>query len=168
MVVRDKAAQALYVAAYYRGHRLRRAILEMRPFIRPGGRREPFSAASQPPPRTRVTKLVERFCRCGSVVSWPRVLCEPCREEGRHRNERRRNRGKVCRKAAKAEILFGKQKGRCFYCLKKLPADYHIDHFIPRARGGGNRIENLRLACPDCNIAKSDKPPEEFLGVLLI
>ncbi len=59
------------------------------------------------------------------------------------------------------------QRGKCFYCFKKLGDDYHLDHFVPIARGGRNERGNLRLSCPPCNIAKSDLPPEQFLGLLI-
>lgn len=37
------------------------------------------------------------------------------------------------------------------------------DHVDPRSRGGSNRLDNLVLACSDCNSAKSDTPVEEWL-----
>lgn len=60
------------------------------------------------------------------------------------------------------------QKGKCFYCCRKLGKDYHVDHFIPLAKGGTNDRSNLRLAHPQCNLSKGAKLPEEFLGVLII
>lgn len=64
----------------------------------------------------------------------------------------------------KLEIL---QKGRCWWCGKKLPKIYHVDHRIPLAKGGTDWPDNLVLACPNCNLSKSDKLPEEWIGRLL-
>jgi 5-methylcytosine-specific restriction endonuclease McrA len=97
------------------------------------------------------------------------------RERRRIERERIRNQRKSARRRGAAgsiktgdiRFLFAAQKGRCFYCTKKLK-DYHVDHFVPLARGGTNYRANLRLACPDCNLAKSDKLPEQFLGVMIV
>lgn len=31
------------------------------------------------------------------------------------------------------------------------PVDLNIDHKVPKAEGGSNNFENLRLTCPKCN-----------------
>ncbi|MEX0612008.1 MAG: HNH endonuclease, partial [Pirellulales bacterium] len=45
----------------------------------------------------------------------------------------------------------------CEYCL--LPqysqeATFHIDHVVPRSRGGPTTLENLALACVTCSLRK--------------
>lgn len=67
--------------------------------------------------------------------------------------------------AADIEAIRKAQGNRCYLCGKKLKK-YHIDHFIPLARGGTNDPGNLRLACPKCNLTKSAKHPFE-LGRLI-
>src|ERR1017187_1803028 len=47
---------------------------------------------------------------------------------------------------------------RCEYCLMRqndspLPA-LHVEHIIPRIHGGTDDLENLALACIDCNLHK--------------
>jgi 5-methylcytosine-specific restriction endonuclease McrA len=55
-----------------------------------------------------------------------------------------------------------KTQGRvCFYCPAALKK-FHVDHFIPLARGGSNWPENLRLACERCNTSKGAKMPWEW------
>jgi 5-methylcytosine-specific restriction endonuclease McrA len=61
---------------------------------------------------------------------------------------------------------YDRQKGKCFWCHKKL-GKYHVDHVVPIARGGSNGPENLVVACPHCNHTKSAKHPMDFAGILL-
>lgn len=46
------------------------------------------------------------------------------------------------------------QHGLCFYCKDKLNR-FHVDHFIPIAKGGEHHKENLVIACQPCNSRKS-------------
>ena len=43
-------------------------------------------------------------------------------------------------------------KGECQYC--GCGGATHVDHIIPRAKGGTNKYDNLILACGRCNIRK--------------
>lgn len=47
----------------------------------------------------------------------------------------------------------------CFYCGNGCAADFHVDHFVPLARGGQHVLTNLRIACPACNLSKGAKDP---------
>jgi hypothetical protein len=58
------------------------------------------------------------------------------------------------------------QRGRCWWCGKKVGTTYHIDHVIPLRRGGTNYPDNIVIACPPCNSAKRDKLPQEWAGRL--
>ena len=51
---------------------------------------------------------------------------------------------------------------KCVYCGKE-NVPLQIEHIVPRAKGGSNRVSNLCLACEKCNIAKGTKSLEEFL-----
>jgi len=59
------------------------------------------------------------------------------------------------------EYLIEKFGRRCSYCGKE-----HVrlekEHIIPESRGGTDRIDNLRLACRECNLKKNDKTAKEF------
>lgn len=59
------------------------------------------------------------------------------------------------------------QNNRCWYCGADLSDGYHIDHFVPLSKGGANQPGNLRLACPTCNLKKSNKDPHLWSGRLL-
>lgn len=61
-------------------------------------------------------------------------------------------------------LIMKKQRGGCFYCGERLGREaWHIDHFIPLARGGTNYPENLVAACATCNLSKNAKMPWEFM-----
>ena len=60
------------------------------------------------------------------------------------------------------EYLLEKFGRKCVYCgAENVPLN--IDHVVPKARGGSNRISNLVLSCVDCNQKKDSKPVEVFL-----
>jgi hypothetical protein len=50
-------------------------------------------------------------------------------------------------------------------------ATFHVEHIVPRARGGKTAIDNLAWACPACNLHKSDRThaqdPDDGNTVLL-
>lgn len=51
-------------------------------------------------------------------------------------------------------LVVERAQGRCEYCLlhqDDLPFSHHIDHIIPLKHGGRTEIDNLALACLDCN-----------------
>lgn len=61
------------------------------------------------------------------------------------------------------EYLLAKWDHACAYCgVKDVPLN--LDHIVPRARGGSNRVSNLVCACIPCNEAKGARPVEEFLA----
>ena len=49
---------------------------------------------------------------------------------------------------------------RCEYCRmsqRLQVATFHIEHIVPVTCGGKTTLENLALACPSCNLHKSDR-----------
>ena len=61
------------------------------------------------------------------------------------------------------------KRGRlhCHWCGKTIKDKYHIDHVIPLSRGGSNSPGNLVIACPKCNLSKSNKLLSEWNDRLL-
>lgn len=48
---------------------------------------------------------------------------------------------------------------RCEYCLAPQNItgySFHIEHIVPRAKGGKNELSNFALACASCNFSKAD------------
>lgn len=60
------------------------------------------------------------------------------------------------------EYLLEKFGRKCVYCgAEGVPLN--IDHVVPRAKGGSNRVSNLVLACMSCNQKKGARSLEDFL-----
>lgn len=57
---------------------------------------------------------------------------------------------------------------RCAYCGCELDLETMcIDHFLPKAKGGSNHLENLMPSCRSCNSTKGTSDLETFLGFVL-
>lgn len=69
--------------------------------------------------------------------------------------------------AADVRAQYKSQKGKCWYCGKKVGDKYHVDHRVPLSRGGSNAPDNLVVTCPRCNLSKNDRLPHEWCGRLL-
>jgi hypothetical protein len=56
--------------------------------------------------------------------------------------------------------VFQRDQGRCRYCgLVQVGqgAVFHVNHIMPRSRGGMTDESNLALQCPWCSLHKADK-----------
>ena len=56
---------------------------------------------------------------------------------------------------------------RMHQCLQG--ATFHVEHIVPSSHGGGDDLTNLALACPGCNLKKSDQlhAPDPLTGTLV-
>lgn len=54
----------------------------------------------------------------------------------------------------------------CHWCGVKCASGYHIDHYVPLAKGGRHVVKNLVIACQACNQKKNAKDPYEFAASL--
>jgi 5-methylcytosine-specific restriction endonuclease McrA len=61
------------------------------------------------------------------------------------------------------EYVLEKWQRRCAYCAKE-NVPLQVEHIVPRAKGGSDRISNLTLACEKCNIAKGTQEIAVFLS----
>jgi 5-methylcytosine-specific restriction endonuclease McrA len=88
-----------------------------------------------------------------------------------HRTRRARKRNaEGSHTAANIQQLLVFQKRKCAVCHTSIKNNYHVDHVIPLALGGGNGKDNLQLLCPHCNLRKNAQHPVEFMqsrGMLL-
>lgn len=60
------------------------------------------------------------------------------------------------------ERVYEKTDGACAYCGTALESNWHIEHVVPRCRGGGWELGNLVPACKRCNSMKGKKTLNEF------
>jgi 5-methylcytosine-specific restriction endonuclease McrA len=61
------------------------------------------------------------------------------------------------------EYLLEKWGHKCAYCeAENVPLE--VEHIQPRSKGGSNRVNNLTIACHDCNQRKDKIPVEQFLA----
>lgn len=90
---------------------------------------------------------------------------------GAHRTDipTRTDLGKVIRynDERNKKFLYGEQGGYCHGCEHHFELrNFHVDHIIPKAKGGTDHISNLQLLCGACNSLKGDRPQEYLLACL--
>lgn len=61
------------------------------------------------------------------------------------------------------EYLLEKWQRQCCYCGAK-DTPLNLEHIVPKAKGGTNRVSNLAIACVPCNTKKGARSIEEFLA----
>jgi 5-methylcytosine-specific restriction endonuclease McrA len=61
--------------------------------------------------------------------------------------------------------MWKSQRGKCALTGRRLDRSAQLDHKIPRARGGGDTIENLQWLCEEANLAKRALTDEEFTAL---
>ena len=65
------------------------------------------------------------------------------------------------------KTIHARERGACFYCLRRTPANVHcLDHVVPRVRSGSNSYRKLVSCCIECNSRKGDRPARDFLRTL--
>lgn len=57
------------------------------------------------------------------------------------------------------------QGGKCALSGRDLDMKFEVDHIVPRSRGGGDDLSNLRLVCKAANQAKRSLLDDEFIAL---
>jgi 5-methylcytosine-specific restriction endonuclease McrA len=71
------------------------------------------------------------------------------------------------RTPALRRCIHARERGVCFYCLRRTPRRAHcVDHVVPSVHSGSNSYRNLVSCCLNCNSRKSDLPAADFLRQL--
>lgn len=65
--------------------------------------------------------------------------------------------------AALKKAVFDRDGMICVYC-DDVEGPFELDHRIPWSRGGDHSLENLCVACRDCNRAKYNMTEGEFIN----
>ena len=62
------------------------------------------------------------------------------------------------------EVIFRRENGMCFYCLKKITKENHaLDHVISQENGGDNTYRNIVASCHECNSLKQGMNGNDFV-----
>jgi 5-methylcytosine-specific restriction endonuclease McrA len=177
-----RGATADYSAAYYSAHREERIAYQVSYEAAHRKERTAYLAAYRDRTREKAaaTNAAYRVAHSEELAAYQVAYRIAHREEtaaylAEHIEERRvyvRNRHARLRSnggthtADDVNAQFKRQRGRCFWCGKKIEKQYDVDHVIPLKIGGSNGPENLVISCPTCNRKKKDKHPMDFAGVL--
>ena len=66
--------------------------------------------------------------------------------------------------AALRQSIHARERGRCFYCLRRLtPQARCLDHVVPLSEFGSNSSRNLVSCCLKCNSQKGERSALDFL-----
>lgn len=60
--------------------------------------------------------------------------------------------------------VFERDNYTCQYC-GKFTDKPQADHVMPISRGGSDTLDNLVTACPQCNMSKGDRTPDEWQAI---
>lgn len=110
--------------------------------------------------------------------STSQTQCESCRDARKRAEKRaykRRRKQLIREKSGLATRDVWERDPLCHLCgCETVIGDGHdptdaryanADHLIPISRGGRHSIENVRIACRKCNLAKSNMTRDEFLSL---
>ena len=82
-------------------------------------------------------------------------------------------REEVIRSKIIKDIVFKKNKGKCWYCSvlltrtgRNIKTDFSIEHLVPFSRGGKHDLINLVASCNSCNQKKKNKTVDEYIKYL--
>jgi hypothetical protein len=68
------------------------------------------------------------------------------------------------RSKALRQSIHARERGRCFYCLRRTKARMQcLDHVVPRVEMGRNSYRNLVSCCSECNSKKGESTAGNFL-----
>jgi 5-methylcytosine-specific restriction endonuclease McrA len=68
------------------------------------------------------------------------------------------------RTKALRQSIHARERGRCFYCMRRLNARVRcLDHVIPRVQWGPDSYLNLVSCCVECNSDKGQHSAQDFL-----
>jgi hypothetical protein len=104
-------------------------------------------------PMARPDRTRRRGSRHGGQAGEAGVLCGPGLDEVDFMQTR-----------ALRQAIHARERGRCFYCLRRIPRRIHcLDHVVPRAGFGSNSYRNLVSCCLECNWRKGERSAGDYV-----
>jgi len=62
------------------------------------------------------------------------------------------------------DAIHARERGSCFYCLRRLKAAVRcLDHVVAQVRSGSNSYRNVVSCCMECNSRKGQTPAGDYL-----
>lgn len=99
----------------------------------------------------------------GGVKGSPHKAIEAATRPPSQNKQHERNKPKINRRVR--DRLWQNQNGLCKWCENHIPKDRAtLDHIVALSRGGGNGIDNLCMACEECNQKRSNNCTAEELS----
>ena len=84
---------------------------------------------------------------------------------------RQRQRGTTPMRRCHLPAKIEEQHGRCAICGEDIPQGKglnHVDHRVPRSRGGSDEAANIQAVCAPCNRRKGVKQMDELLAQTML
>ena len=76
--------------------------------------------------------------------------------------------GRLPKPSTHKKSLYGEQGGDCNGCgLHMRLVDFHVDHIVPKSKGGTDVRSNLQLLCGNCNLRKGKGSMSKLMAKLL-
>jgi len=58
-------------------------------------------------------------------------------------------------------VFFPFKRWKCNVCKKLLPLAAQVDHVVPLAAGGADKMDNMQILCANCHAEKSRKEAKQ-------
>lgn len=112
--------------------------------------------------RKRIAHVLNRAYDNARCEAWVKSHPEHTKANTARRRARLRAAGGQIT-ATDIAAQYDTQRATCHYCPSSIAhGRFHVDHYVPLAKGGSNEPSNMVLACPECNKAKKDLLPEAW------
>lgn len=100
----------------------------------------------------------------GGVKGSPQKAIQAAFKPPKQNKQHERNKSKVNKRIR--DRLWHSQKGLCNWCGERVSKDEAtLDHIVALSRGGGNGLDNLCMACEECNSKRGNNCTTEELTV---
>ena len=120
--------------------------------------------------REWLTRSMKKCRLCNNTARFQKHFCDSCirqkKRDTHDSNHRQRCRRHGCEyhTGVNLRAIIARDGCNCHYCKKEtvrwhgsvLPNTTTLDHVVPISKGGGHTMDNVVIACSDCNTRKSN------------